>query len=424
METSPARELEDKVLSIVRFRRNYNRYSSILEGKFFQTEESRALYSLITKFFSHYKEERVKLKTLSFLVAEQIPNSTRNTCLELVSRLKGLRVRDEDAIRDIVLRFSQKQKLKQMIMEAVPLLDSGNLDLLKIKRRLDEAIELEGKGKIEEYLDYFKSPLQERVQDLLNEWKCATLIGKVDDYIRGGVAKGELGIVLAPQNVGKTLALVNLAVSALVQGLRVLHVSMEISSRKVGERYDIRISGRTLKNLGEYPSRGKKIIEALQKRGGRLFIKDFSDRAPTVLEFDALCEQVESTFPGEGPLDMLIIDYADLMSPAFHREERRFELTEIYTDLRRLGQKRNLLIWTASQVRRKAMAGFKIRLDDFGEDIQKASIADIVLTISQTEGEADENVARLYIAKNRRDWRKPTFRMALEPKRQFIGELE
>ena len=56
--------------------------------------------------------------------------------------------------------------------------------------------------------------------------------------IRGGLGKGNLGVIIARHGVGKTAFLVGVALDALMRGRQVLHVSLEHTGEKVRAYYD------------------------------------------------------------------------------------------------------------------------------------------------------------------------------------------
>jgi hypothetical protein len=71
--------------------------------------------------------------------------------------------------------------------------------------------------------------------------------------------------------------------------------------------------------------------------------------------------------------------------------------------MRAMAQERNILIWTASQVNRKAVDKKIIRKEDIAEDFGKIAIVDGAVAICQTKEERllKPARARLFVAANR-----------------------
>ena len=60
----------------------------------------------------------------------------------------------------------------------------------------------------------------------------------LDRWIRGGLGKGHLGVIMAPAGVGKSACLVQFGLDALLREKPVLHVAVGQSVEHVSARYD------------------------------------------------------------------------------------------------------------------------------------------------------------------------------------------
>ena len=65
----------------------------------------------------------------------------------------------------------------------------------------------------------------------------------------GGLAKGELGVVMAPAGIGKSWMLINIGANAIRQGKTVIHYTLELNDNYVGQRYDSVVTGIAAQNL-------------------------------------------------------------------------------------------------------------------------------------------------------------------------------
>ncbi len=76
----------------------------------------------------------------------------------------------------------------------------------------------------------------------------------VDDLMDGGLAPGELGVVMAPAGIGKSWLLINIGANAIKAGHTVIHYTLELNENYVGQRYDSVLTGinaQSLKNHQE-----------------------------------------------------------------------------------------------------------------------------------------------------------------------------
>jgi hypothetical protein len=79
----------------------------------------------------------------------------------------------------------------------------------------------------------------------------------------------------------------------------------------------------------------------------------------------------------------------------------RHNLAAVYTKLREIAMLRHLTVITASQSNRASYNARLVGLQHFAEDIQKAMIADLILSLCQTKNEELQNKMRIFICKNR-----------------------
>lgn len=172
-----------------------------------------------------------------------------------------------------------------------------------------------------------------------------TGLSGVDTALGGGLARGELGVVVGGYNVGKTAALMNFAYNAAMRGHRCLHVTLEIHTDMVLLRYDQLLGDCSVEDIRKQPGVALKRRKQLQASGGNITIRDYSH-----MQFSSrLLEAVIA----RNPLDLVVLDYADLMVGDVQDEGAyRLAVGEVYKGLRRIASATNTAIWTASQVNR------------------------------------------------------------------------
>ena len=88
------------------------------------------------------------------------------------------------------------------------------------------------------------------------------------EVLDGGLANGELGVVMAPTGGGKSFFLVNLGYGALAAGKNVIHYSFELSETHVGNRYDSRITGIPTKELRNRMTEAENELETFLNKTG------------------------------------------------------------------------------------------------------------------------------------------------------------
>lgn len=413
--------LELKVLAVLLKRTIYLRYKDTLHINFFKSLELKLIYKTIIRLHEKFKRSRLSLSDIWILLEKKLDEEDHKRYKKLLLRIKEQYLlivkEDQDIIHYSITRFAQENLLKQTLTARVQELESGiDVDLSDLKIQVDKIISLDGNVKILDY-DYMLHH-KERIDPKLEPERIATgICTELDDALTGGLAAGELGFFLAPPGRGKTLALVNVGANAFREGKKVLHVTLEIRARSVGKRYDCCLTESTYDEIREQPELLMKRFKLLKKSGGSLMIKDYSYQHCGISELNSILEERSNS---SSPVDLLIVDYADLMIPPQKYRDTRHEITKIYEELRILAGYFEIPVWTASQGNRVSLSKRTIDMRDIAEAFAKANIADLIIAICQTEEEKMEKEMRLYIAKTRMGETNPTIAVVADLKRMLM----
>jgi len=215
-----------------------------------------------------------------------------------------------------------------------------------------------------------------------------------------GIGKKELGVVMAPPNGGKSPFLLHVATAAMLTGHSVVFYTLELDEYFFDLRLDANLSNYSLNDLTEVEPGDveKKILNRLKGCKGQLRVHDLSSLTPAQVERDLVSYKRKGVFP-----DLIVIDYADIMTPDTKAKERRHDFSAIYQGLRAIAKKENVAIWTASQANRESFKRKTMTMDSIAEDWGKAMIADYIIGLSQNS--KDRNLkperVRLSLVKNR-----------------------
>jgi replicative DNA helicase len=225
----------------------------------------------------------------------------------------------------------------------------------------------------------------------------------LDEHLRGGMPPKALGVLVARTGVGKTLGLVHIAKHALLYGFPVLFVTLEVTREEIEDRFDATLTRVPKSQLLDM----RREVDAARalwvpKSGEDIVVVEAEPGAFGPGHLDALAERLRKD-RGFDP-HLLCLDYADLMAAPSKYEQRRFEIEGIYAGLKAFGKRgrggEGSVVWTASQSNRKG-AGELITTLHMAEADVKGQMADVVISMNQSESEKHDKVVRFYVAKNR-----------------------
>jgi hypothetical protein len=298
-------------------------------------------------------------------------------------------VQGEQYIKDTALDFCKKQKLKEAIVRSVRLLEKSSFD--EISDLINEALKLGQSNDFGyHYLKDFEKRFEIKVRNpMTTGWKT------FDDLTSGGLGAGELGVAMAGTGAGKSHILVHLGSQALKEKKTVVHYTLELSETVVARRYDSCITGVKLKDLNVFK---ENILEKVKEIEGTLIVKEYPTKSITTT---AIKNHLSKLRLREIVPDIIIVDYADLISPKKSYGEKRHDLESIYEELRGIAQENKCPIWTVSQTNRTGYNAELVTMESISEAFSKCFVADFIFTLSRTTEDKNNNTGRFFVAKNR-----------------------
>ena len=297
-----------------------------------------------------------------------------------------------DYVKKTALDFCRKQKLKEALLESADLINEKNGSSYdEIRKKIDTALKLGAENNFGyDYLADFEARFELKARNPVS-----TGWAVIDGITHGGLGSGELGVVIAPTGVGKSMALVHLGAQAVKSGKTVVHYTLELGDTVVASRYDSCITGIP---LGELFTKKEEIYDVVKDIEGRLVVKEYPTKTATSATLRNHLEKLVCR--GINP-DMVIVDYGDLLRPIDKRREKRNELESIYEELRALAQEFGCPVWTASQTNRTGLNAEVITMESISEAFNKCFVSDFIFTISRTIEDKTTNEGRIFVAKNR-----------------------
>jgi replicative DNA helicase len=225
-----------------------------------------------------------------------------------------------------------------------------------------------------------------------------TLIAELDTVIKG-LKRGQLGVWVAQMKGGKSTALRHNARVSSFMGQNVLYYTLELGKREVIDCFTSAFTGVPLDDLREVLSdtiSGLQLVSSVCR--GKIFIVEMP---PHSLDASILKAHLMKLATTRNKIDVIVIDYADLMSSVKYFEKEYEELERVYEELRAIAMEFKISIWTASQGNRGSIGKSKLTMDLIKGSIGKAAVADVMVGISITGDEGQRGKGRFQVMANR-----------------------
>jgi hypothetical protein len=220
------------------------------------------------------------------------------------------------------------------------------------------------------------------------------------DRLIGGWGK-ELWIMFADSGKGKSMLLQNCLANAARTGKRGLHVSLEIGIRPQIHRYYRQLAQAT---QADFRTRTKEVRQAMQHwlrlAQGEIMLLEFPAYS---LDPDGLKRTVERLSRAVGDIDIVALDYLDLLTLPRHAKGRGAyeDLGRITHEVRGLCSAFDLTVLSASQSVRRPEKADRLTVRDMGDSYNKVRGADGLLSLVQTSEEEETHQGRLGVLKAR-----------------------
>lgn len=396
--------------------------ASTLEPGMFESDFYKHICQLSLEFYREFRT--APGDHLPDLLEPKLNQNTRESEAYLHILINLFNNKD-DVNRDYILsqlnRFIRQQSLKDGIITAHQYVKDGDLESAEeaLNRAVSKQIKVFEPG-------IFVADTSKSLAFLNAETPAYPIGIKQLDAIDFGPAPGEVLVILAPPNRGKTQFCVHIAKVCALNRLKVLVISLEMSEQKYTQRimqalfaiskrqaevvytaFNEDENGKLMGFRMEMVERptlkdeqiGKLITEKLGKFHDKIkiLVKRFPTNALTIKGLEAYLDSLER-FSNYIP-DVIIIDYADLM--LIDAANVRVATSNVYKELRRIAVERNVAVVSPSQSNRLGEDARIITLKHLAEDYSKAATADNVIAYCQTALEYQLGLARLFIAKAR-----------------------
>lgn len=363
----------------------------VLDTRFFELSYLRVFVSKIYNYRNKYGVHptnkiipsvlRNELENYNDAVKKQVRDYFARTCIK--------EIQDSQYIKETSLDFCKKQKLKEALMQSVDLIQNSSYE--QVRKVIDEALNLGMDNDFgHEFLKDFESRYEIKARNPVSTgWE------KIDALTKKGLGSGELGVVIAPTGAGKSMVLAHLGAQAVKAGKNVVHYTLELSEAVTGQRYDSCISTIPLNSLFHQK---EEVLETISELEGTLIIKEYPTKTAST---NTIRSHLEKLKKRNHKVDMILVDYADLLRPVTNFKEKRNELESIYENLRAIAQEYKCPMWTASQTNRTGLNAEVVTMESISEAFNKCFVSDFICSISRTIKDRNANTGRMFIAKNR-----------------------
>ncbi len=366
------------------------------------------VFSVIAKFWKKFEKtpsvETLKNEASKFSADERLPYQT------ILDKVVTCEYEDKDYIRSELSRFVKSVVFIKEQRSVIDMYNSGSYDKAfdAVQRASEhiQGIDFEKDDCVN--FDDFQAIIDRIRKD--TEDKIRIGIPPIDKELNGGLPRGSLTVWAGVTNVGKSVILVNHAVSAMMQGHKVLFIDLEMTEEITLLRFIGCYTGISLNRL----SRNEEFLtneEKQKMREAKDFFKEYlkirviKDEVRYVENLSAFCKRVKTKFD----YAMIVVDYGQKLTSKERSKDKYEKYADIYDRLGRIGMANNAVMVTAAQGNRKGRGDTRysnkdtalLRLEHISDSQWISNNAGFVLTITKSERDEANNKIKFLLEKQR-----------------------
>jgi replicative DNA helicase len=316
--------------------------------------------------------------------------------MDMLEQVKESPIEGSDYVQEKSLKFCKQQELQKVMSKAQKIIDKGDFESYDhLEEMVREALQV---GEVEIGTSDVFSNLDEVLDD---DYRHPIPMGiqGIDNLLKGGLAKGEIGVILAPTGVGKTTILTKLANNAFNLGYSVLQIFFEDNPKIIQRKHFTMWTGIAPDDLSNHRDVViEKVKEIKLNTKNKLTLKKLPSDTMTM---NQIKNQVRKMTAEGNKVDMIVLDYIDCVVPDRKLEDEWKSEGSVMRAFEALCHELQIVGWTATQGNRSSISSEVVTTDQMGGSIKKAQVGHVIITVAKTLQQKEMNLATIAITKSR-----------------------
>ena len=368
----------------------------VIESSYFDNKYFKIILQMIKEYHSKY-ESCPNFDTLEQIVKSEITQElVAKIVLDTLKQIKDAPFEGTVFVQEKALKFCKQQELQKAMDKAQKIITEGDFESYdKVEGLVREALQV---GEVEKNVtDIFMG--LDTVLDEDYRHPIPMGIAGIDRLLKGGLAKGEIGVILAPTGVGKTTILTKIANTAFNLGYNVLQIFFEDNPKIVQRKHFTIWTGIEPDNLALHKEEViEKITEIQETMKNKLILKKLASDTTTMGQIK---NQVRKMIADGNKIDLILLDYIDCVLPESSAKDEWKAEGSVMRGFEAMCHELNLVGWTATQGNRSSISSEVVTTDQMGGSIKKAQVGHVIITVAKSLQQKEMNLATIAITKSR-----------------------
>jgi replicative DNA helicase len=368
----------------------------VIENNYFENKYFKIIIQMIREYYIKYDH------TPSFETLEQITKSelqqeiASKIVMDTIKKIKDAPIDGVGFVQEKALKFCKQQELQKVMGKAQKIIDGGEFENYDTLEELVKTA-LQVGAKDTSMMDVF-SNLDQVLED---DYRHPIPMGipGIDRLLKGGLAKGEIGVILAPTGVGKSTILTKMANHAFNLGFTVLQVFFEDNPKVIQRKHFTLWTKIHPDDLSEKREEVIRRVEEIESTmSNKLIMKKLPSDTMTMLQIK---NQIRKMVSDGIKVDMIVLDYIDCVVPDKNLGDEWKSEGSVMRAFEAMCHEMNIVGWTATQGNRSSISSEVVTTDQMGGSIKKAQVGHVIISVAKSLQQKELKLATIAITKSR-----------------------
>ena len=368
----------------------------VLDSKYFDNQYFKIITQMIKEYYIKY-ESVPTFETLDQLTRSEISSdSARKIVLDTLIQIRDVSFEGHQFVIEKALKFCKQQELQKVMTKAQKIIDKGDFESYdQLEEMVNKALQV---GEIDEAEhDVFTNLDQVLDEDYRHPIPMG--IAGIDNLFKGGLAKGELGVILAPTGVGKTTVLTKICNHAFNLGYNVLQIFFEDNPKIIQRKHFTLWTGIAPDELSFHKDVVmEKVRDIKENTTNKLILKKY---ASDTLTMNQIKNQIRKMIAEGTKIDMISLDYIDCVVPDKNLGDEWKSEGSVMRGFEAMCHELDVAGWTATQGNRSSISSDVVTTDQMGGSIKKAQVGHVIITVAKSLQQKEMKLATIAITKSR-----------------------
>lgn len=367
----------------------------VIDGSYFDNKYFKIILQMVKEYYKKY-QSTPNFETLDQIVKSEISQElVLKIVLDTLTQIRNAPMEGATFVQEKALKFCKQQELQKAMDRAQKIISEGDFESYdKVEGLVRNALQV---GEIDKGTTDIFTGLDTVLEE---DYRHPIPMGipGIDKLLKGGLAKGEIGVILSPTGTGKTTLLTKIANTAFNMGYNVLQIFFEDNPKIIQRKHFTIWTGIAPDDLANHKEEVlAKVTEIKETMPNKLILKKLASDSLTM---SYIKNQVRKIIADGNKIDLILIDYIDCILADTSQDEWKAE-GSVMRGFEAMCHELDLVGWTATQGNRSSISSEVVTTDQMGGSIKKAQVGHVIITVAKTLQQKEMNLATIAITKSR-----------------------